>query len=123
MNSNETSACKAVTKRGKLCKARPTQNGFCVLHSAPGLAAELGKRGGRRSRRSFAHVAELHVEPPKTAADIQRMLAEAMVEIRQRRLDPKIGTTLGYLGTALLKAIELHELESRLAAIEEKIDQ
>jgi hypothetical protein len=30
-----------------------------------------------------------------------------------------IGTTLGYLGTALLKAIEIHEFEKRIAALEE----
>lgn len=115
--------CKAVTKNGMLCRAKPTKSGFCVLHSSPGLAAELGRRGGRRNGSSLPMEDEQHIEPPHTAEEVQRMLAEAMVEIRQGRLDPKVGTTLGYLGTALLKAIELHELECRLAALEERTRQ
>ena len=44
------------------------------------------------------------------------MLAEIMAEASQ--LDPKLGTTLGYLATSLLKAIETTELEQRLEALE-----
>ena len=46
------------------------------------------------------------------------MLAGAMAEIRAGRMDPKLGTTLGYLGTSLLKAIETSDIEERLEKLE-----
>ena len=33
-------------------------------------------------------------------------------------MDPKLGTTLGYLGTSLLKAIETSNIEERLEKLE-----
>ena len=45
-------------------------------------------------------------------------LADAMTEIRAGKMDPKLGTTLGYLGTSLLKAIETSDIELRLAKLE-----
>ena len=41
-----------------------------------------------------------------------------MAEVRAKRLEPKLGTTLGYLGTALLKAIEVSDLEVRIGRLE-----
>ena len=111
VDANMVAKCTAVTKRGTLCRAKPTANGLCPMHSQPGLAAELGRRGGAKNRHHLPVVPERELEPPSTAADVQKILAEAMVDICGRRMDPKIGTTLGYLGAALLKAMELHQLE------------
>jgi len=36
-------------------------------------------------------------------------------------MDPKLGTTLGYLGTSLLKAIETSDIELRLAKLERQV--
>jgi len=48
------------------------------------------------------------------------MLAEAMAEIRAGRMDPKLGSTLGYLGTALLRAFELSDLEQQMERLEQR---
>jgi hypothetical protein len=48
------------------------------------------------------------------------MLAETMADIRAGRMDPKLGSTLGYLGTALLRAFEVAEFEQRLERLEQK---
>jgi hypothetical protein len=48
------------------------------------------------------------------------MLAETMAEIWSGTIDPKLGCTLGYLGTALLRALEVAELEQRLERLEQK---
>jgi len=40
-----------------------------------------------------------------------------MAEIRAGKTDPKLGTTLGYLGTSL-QAIETPDIEPRLARLE-----
>jgi len=58
------------------------------------------------------------VAVPQTASDVKNLLAETMAEIRSGKVDPKLGTTLGYLGTSLLKAIETSDIERRLARLE-----
>jgi hypothetical protein len=46
------------------------------------------------------------------------MLAEVMADIIAGKMEPKLGTTLGYLGMSLLKAIETSDLEERLERLE-----
>ena len=61
-----------------------------------------------------------NVSVPESAGDVKRMLAESMAEVRTRRMDPKLGSTLGYLGTALLRAFEVADFEERLERLEQK---
>jgi hypothetical protein len=58
------------------------------------------------------------IQPPRTAGEVRNLLSEAIAEIRAGKMDPKLGTTLGYLGTSLLKAIETSDLEERLEKLE-----
>jgi hypothetical protein len=58
------------------------------------------------------------VATPQTASDVKNLLAEVMAEIRAGKMDPKLGTTLGYLGASLLKAIETSDIEQRLERLE-----
>ena len=60
-----------------------------------------------------------NVSVPESAGDVKQMLAETMAEIRAGRMDPKLGSTLGYLGMALLRAFEIAEFEQRLERLEE----
>ncbi|HZL66322.1 MAG TPA: hypothetical protein VFC29_03225 [Candidatus Limnocylindrales bacterium] len=50
------------------------------------------------------------------------MLAEAMADIRAGRMDPKLASTLGYLGMSLLRAFEVAEFEQRLERLEQRDD-
>jgi general stress protein YciG len=113
--------CKATTSSGGRCKAKPHKDGLCFFHSDPKKAAELGRKGGRRNR----HTYETQLQPvaaPESAGDVKRMLAEIMAEIRAGRMDPKLGSTLGYLGTALLRAFEVADFEQRLERLEQRDD-
>ncbi len=65
------SKCKARTKLGEFCKARPTRNGFCSIHSDPERAAELGRKSGECRRLSEGEPVILL--PPKTAGDLGLM--------------------------------------------------
>jgi hypothetical protein len=97
---------------GSYCQKR------CAIHSQPGRAAELGSRGGRR-RAVYSTAGDLKdFKAPKTAADLCDLLAESIVEIRSRRLDPKIANALGYLGTSYLRALEVSDIEKRLEDLE-----
>ena len=116
--SKETPAqCKAVKVNGERCKARPYKDGLCLFHADPARAAELGRKGGARRRRVYESDTK-EIAAPQNAADVKAILADVMAEIRAGKMDPKLGTVLGYLGTSLLKAIETSDLESRLSALE-----
>src|SRR5271166_3069099 len=90
--------CKATASSGGRCKAKPHKGGLCFFHSDPERAAELGRKGGRRNRHTYETPLQ-HVTAPESAGDVKRMLAESMAEVRTGKMDPKLGSTLGYLGT------------------------
>ena len=91
---------------------------FCSLHADPSRAAELGRKGGMCNRHVYQSDAE-NVVLPQSASDVKQMLAEAMAAIRAGKMNPKLGTTLGYLGSSLLKAIVVADLEQRLERLKE----
>lgn len=43
--------CKARTNSGDVCRARPRADGYCNFHGNPGVARDLGAKGGRANRR------------------------------------------------------------------------
>jgi hypothetical protein len=80
-------------------------------------AAKLGRKGGANHRKVYEGN-QREILPPQPARDVKNLLAETMAEIRAGKMDPKLGTTLGYLGTSLLKAIETSDIEERLEKLE-----
>jgi hypothetical protein len=58
------------------------------------------------------------MHPPQSAKEVKDVIAATMSDVRSGRLEPKIGTAIAYMGTALLKAIETAELEGRIEALE-----
>ena len=113
--------CRAKNKTGKPCGA-PAVEGTarCVMHS--GRAAEIGSKGGRR-RAVHCPDQLKQFPPPKTAADLRDLLAHSIVEIRGGKLDPKLANSISYLGAGFLRALELSDLEARLAALEARAEE
>ena len=109
--------CKATRSSGEPCKAKPHKGGLCFFHFDPKKAAELGRKGGRRNRRTPEEPRQ-PVATPESAVDVKQMLAESMAEVRTGRMDPKLGTTLAYMGVSLLKAIEVADIDVRLKKLE-----
>jgi general stress protein YciG len=98
--------CRARTKAGRPCAAPAVRGGaYCAIHADPNRAAELGRKGGARNRKMY-DVGTQEVSVPKSAADVRRVLAEVMAETRAGKMDPKLGSTLAYMATALLRAYE-----------------
>ena len=113
--------CRAKNKAGKPCSAPAVEGADrCVMHS--GRAAELGSKGGRR-RAVYSPDNLKHFEPPKTAADLRDLLAQSIVEIRRGNLDPKLANSISYLGTGFLRALEVSDLEARLATLEARTEE
>ena len=111
--------CKATTSSGKPCKAKPHKEGLCFFHSDPKKAAELGRKGGLRKRRTETEEQSLQpVAVPESAGDVRRMLAGSIAGVRNGTMNPKLGTTLAYMAVSLLKAIETSDIEDRLEKLE-----
>jgi hypothetical protein len=63
------------------------------------------------------------MEPPKTAGDVRDALANTMAQVHARKMDTKTANALAYVATSLLRAMEVADLETRLVAIEGRMEQ
>ena len=57
------------------------EGGLCYFHANPDKATELGQRGGRRRQHTYEQSTK-DIAPPESAADVRRMLAETMAEVK-----------------------------------------
>src|SRR5262245_42380153 len=118
-DETESSAqCGALTKKGTPCPAPPTATGRCYLHSIDReQAAELGRRGGLKNRhvRPYEMV---ELPPLDTAEDVRLLLANVIADVRNRRVEPRVATSISQIASTLLKAIEVADLEARLNKLE-----
>ncbi len=80
--------CKATTSSGERCKARPHKNNLCLFHFDPKKAVELGRKGGRANRHTYEEPVQ-KVAVPESAADVRKMLAQTMADVRSGKLDPR----------------------------------
>lgn len=56
--------------------------------------------------------------PVRSAKDVCGLLAETIHQVRTGQVDPRIANAVGYLASVMVRALEVGELEERLAAIE-----
>lgn len=110
--------CLKKKRDGSRCGAHAlADEKYCSLHSEPGKAAVLGRKGGRR--RTVHSPEDLQEFPaPKSAADLLDLLAHSIVEVRSGKLEPRLANSISYLGTGFLRAIEVANLERRLEDLE-----
>jgi len=85
----------------------------------PERAAELGRRSGE-SRRS-PDSEPFALPPPRTANDLHRALGEIFSKVSSGELDVRLGRSLGYIASVLVRTAELSDHEIRLRAIEQMI--
>lgn len=109
--------CNARTKLGEPCNARAAPDGCCSMHSKPGRAAELGRRSGE-SRRD-PELEHLVLPPPKTASDLHKALGQIFAQVSAGEMDSRLGRSLGYIASVLVKTTELSDHEIRLRAMEQ----
>jgi hypothetical protein len=109
--------CIAKARSGEQCKSAPVRGKKkCLFHTGDN-ASQLGSKGGHR-RAIYSPDGLTAFDPPKNAADLRDLLAVSIVEIRSGKLDPKLANSISYLGMGFLKAVEISDLEARLAALE-----
>jgi hypothetical protein len=111
-----SSGCEARTRAGDSCRATPlTGRPYCFTHDpeAAEVRRAARRRGGERSRRRPVELVELRT-PEDVRAVLERLLAETLA---LRNSTPR-NRCAGYLLSLLLKAVEVGELEERIAELE-----
>ena len=116
--------CKAMTKSGKPCNARPMEGGICFLHANPNKAVELGRRGGRSNRRGVVADTDVPLPALDTALSVRETVARWVMEVYTGKLHPRKAAGLAPLTHLLLRAIETvdtEELKKQIAELREQM--
>src|SRR5690349_1063320 len=109
--------CSGRTKQGKPCAARPLRGqSFCIMHSSPTIAAQLGRMGAQQRRRPAGDITEF--PPPANAEMLRQLLSLTITEVRRGALDCKTGNAVAVLASVLLRAFDASNFAERLSAIE-----
>lgn len=113
--------CKATTKTGKRCQAKPiTGSEYCFSHDANSAAARAAahKLGGERTR--TPHGGDLAIIPTEinTIKDARKILAYALAELAP--MENSLQRVRAYIAIfdSYNESIKTGELAERLAAIE-----
>ncbi len=112
--------CSSKTKTGADCRAPAGPDGLCFFHANPDLAPTLGQIGGMRNR---SQVIESPVLEPLSGASLRDILAEAIREVRSRKMTPRNASALAQLCNSAVRVLPTADLESRLARIEQQLAQ
>ena len=112
--------CKAKTKTGKPCQAQPQRGKpYCFTHD-PAQAtarAHAHKKGGQRTRTK--HGGEILPRKVRTLGEAQAILDYTLSEIEQMPNSLQRARVLIALFDSFVKALEIGELEARIAALVE----
>jgi len=112
--------CRQIKADGTQCRANATTGSdYCFAHD-PTLAEER-----QAARQAGGRVGKTKVLPPDTpdvplssATDVVGLLGQTINQVRRGEVDPKVANTIGYLSSALLRALEVGDLEERLTELE-----
>ena len=113
--------CKFVMPDGRLCRSSALRGEeFCLFHSPfhEEEAAEARRLGGLRRRKEKTVSGAYDFEGLRTVSDIQRVLEVAATDTLALENSVARNRTLAYLSQTALKALEVGELEGRLALLE-----
>lgn len=109
--------CQGQTKSDQPCRAPASAGGLCFFHANPAKARTLGQIGGRKNRSKLQ-------EPPAagslSAADLRDTLAEAIRDVRSKKITPRTASALSQLCNSLHRILQTADIEDRLAELEQK---
>jgi hypothetical protein len=114
--------CGATNKRGEPCGAPAGEIGFCAIHANPALAKELGAKGGRKNRHIPQDEPREQMSAPADVSEVRLALGRMMADVHNGIVSTKTATCVTYISMALLKAMEVSDLETRLKRLEDLAD-
>src|SRR5262249_17938701 len=104
--------CRAIRKDGTHCHARATASGLCFAHDPS--AAENRRKGGH-NRSNAARMLKLLPSRLRPVADV---LQDAIEAVRDERMKPQQLQAMAAGAGALVKVIQVGELEERVRQLE-----
>lgn len=115
--------CTATTKSGKPCRAQALAGGTCCLMHSPERAAEVAaiRRAGGLNRRTKRAAGTAYPATLRSVGDVQALLEETLRDTVQQENSGARTGALARLASTALKALEVGELEERLAALEARL--
>ncbi len=109
---------------GKRCRAfalRESSPPLCVRHSEDPDIIRRRQEGDRKGG-AVGAARTLPAKTPaptlETAGDVRALLAETIQQVRLGAVDTRTANAVGYLASVLLRAVEGHELDTRLTELE-----
>jgi hypothetical protein len=121
MNAPINKTCCATKRDQSKCQASASPGSeFCFFHD-PSKAEERREaqaQGGRQNRMKTldATAADVNVED---CGDARALLVRTINQVLKGEIDPRIANSVGFLTNLLMKAVEQHELETRIEQLEE----
>jgi hypothetical protein len=112
--------CSATTKKGRPCRARPTANGFCLLHSTPTKAAELGRIGGKQNQKMASASAMPRLESAASACEV---LDSIYSDVMNDVIKPPKANVLMKLMALKVELLDKKCLEEQIAKMERQIEE
>lgn len=114
------SRCTATREDGAPCRAHALSGEvFCFTHHPDrSHDREAARRAGGQARTSVRLPTETLPRALQTPRDVTALLSDAVGCVLRGELDARSANAVGYLCTVLLKAIQIGEMEERLARIE-----
>ncbi len=107
---------------GVSCRAAPLRDGeFCLMHSPERIkqVQEARRLGGLRRKREHAISGAFLFQSLNTVNDIRRIIEVAVLDTLAMENSIARSRTLAYLAQVALHTLEVGDLETRIAALEE----
>jgi hypothetical protein len=115
--------CEHLKGDGQRCEASALGGSrWCFFHD-PAKAEQrtAARRAGGTATRAIVLPADAPNVMIESAADVRRLLAETISQVRRGDLDPRVANCVGYLAGQVLTAFEKDELEQRIAQLERRV--
>lgn len=118
-----TMRCKFIKSNKKQCGANAMKNSdFCFSHNPKTKRAKQLAviKGGKSPKRNYNPLPPVKLTDNKSVANL---LARVINEVRQGKIDRRVANCIGYLSGHLIKALEISDLEKRVAEMERIISE
>ena len=114
--------CQALTRDGTPCQAYALEGSDYCFHHDPDRAAERrqarSKGGHARHGRHVGPVGQAEPADLGSMADVAALLRRTINQTLQLENSLQRARTLGYLSNLFIKALEMSNLEARIAVLE-----
>lgn len=114
----KTVRCVGRTASGEPCRAATVRGtNRCLFHTRD-KAAQAGREGGR-PRAQYDTSKLKKFAPPESAADMRKLLATMVIEMRSGLIDVELATKVSYVASVFLKSAEQEDMKFVKAELEE----